>query len=97
LKKQSIVKGFEKPGLEGSCLQSYLLGRAEIRRIKVQGQFRQISSLHLQNNQSKTDWRCGSHCRGSALKAQSPDFKPQSHQKKKKSFKTGAEWGVSRN
>jgi hypothetical protein len=34
---------------------------------------------HFQNNQSKTDWRCG---RAPALQVWSPEFKPQSHQKK---------------
>jgi hypothetical protein len=36
-----------------------------------------------QNNQSKMDWRCGSSA--PALQAWSPEFKPQSHQKKKSS------------
>jgi hypothetical protein len=39
---------------------------------------------HLQNNQSKMGWRCGSIHRATALQAWSSDFKPQSHQKKKK-------------
>jgi hypothetical protein len=30
------------------------------------------------------DWRCGSSHRVPALQVQSPEFKPQSHQKKKK-------------
>jgi hypothetical protein len=30
------------------------------------------------------NWRCGSSNRVPALQVQSPDFKPQSHQKKKK-------------
>jgi hypothetical protein len=30
------------------------------------------------------NWRCGLSDRGSALQMQSPKFKPQSHQKKKK-------------
>jgi hypothetical protein len=34
---------------------------------------------HLQNNQSKMDWKCGL-----SLQVWSPEFKPQSHQKKEK-------------
>jgi hypothetical protein len=52
---------------------------------------RVISPVHmrpnLQNNQSKMDWRCGSSDRIPALQAQSPEFKPQSHQKKRKKRK----------
>jgi hypothetical protein len=33
------------------------------------------------------DWRCGSSCREPSMEAQSPEFKPQSHQKKKKERK----------
>jgi hypothetical protein len=39
---------------------------------------------HLQNKQSKMEWRCGSSSKVSALQSQSPEFKPQSHQKKKR-------------
>jgi hypothetical protein len=57
---------------------------AEIGRIAVSGQSRQIvhETLHLQNSQSKMDWRCGSSGRVPAL--QCLQFKLQSHQKKKK-------------
>jgi hypothetical protein len=48
---------------------------AEIRRMAVQGQPRQ-------NNQSKMVCRCDSSGRVLALLAQSPEFKPQSYQKK---------------
>jgi hypothetical protein len=34
--------------------------------------------IHLQNNQSKMDWRCGSRSRVPVLQAQSTEFKPQS-------------------
>jgi hypothetical protein len=55
---------------------------AEIRRIKVQGQPGQIvPRLHLQNNQSKMNWRYGSSSRAPALQAWSPEFKLQSHKK----------------
>jgi hypothetical protein len=56
---------------------------AEIRRIMVQGQPGQIflETPHLQNNQSRMDWRCGSSSRTPALQAQSPEFKSQSHKK----------------
>jgi hypothetical protein len=37
---------------------------------------------HLQNSQSKMDWRCGSGIEH--LQVESPEFKPQAHQKKKK-------------
>jgi hypothetical protein len=53
----------------------------EIRRIVVQGQLGQIvheTPPHLQNNQSKMDWRCGSSSRVPALPAQSPEVKPSS-------------------
>jgi hypothetical protein len=33
------------------------------------------------------DWRCGSSRKSPALQSQSPEFKPQSHQKKKKKRK----------
>jgi hypothetical protein len=39
---------------------------------------------HFQNNQSKMDWRRGSRGRDPTLQAGSPEFKLQSHQKKKK-------------
>jgi hypothetical protein len=40
--------------------------------------------VHFQNNQSNMDWRYGSSGNLSSLQDQSPEFKPQSHQKKKK-------------
>jgi hypothetical protein len=45
---------------------------AEIRRIMVPGQPRQIvlKNSHLINNQSKLDWRCGSSGRMPALQVQ---------------------------
>jgi hypothetical protein len=36
---------------------------------------------HLQNNQSKMDWRCGSSSSMPALQAWSPKFKTQFHKK----------------
>jgi hypothetical protein len=39
---------------------------------------------HLQNNQSKMEWRCDSSFRAPPWQAQSPEFKPQSRQNKKK-------------
>jgi hypothetical protein len=39
--------------------------------------------LHLQTNQSKMEWRCGSNRRVPALQVQSPEFKPKSNQKEK--------------
>jgi hypothetical protein len=55
----------------------------EIRRIKVGGQSGQIVlDPHLQNNQSKMDWRCGSSGRTPALQAQGSKFKPHCHQKR---------------
>jgi hypothetical protein len=33
------------------------------------------------NSQRKIDWRCGSNGRVNTLQVQSPEFKPQSHQK----------------
>jgi hypothetical protein len=54
-------------------------------RIEVQGQPEQIvMRFHLQNDQSKMDWRCSSSGRAWALQTRSPEFKPQFHQKKKK-------------
>jgi hypothetical protein len=40
--------------------------------------------LHVQNNQNKMNWSCGSDVREPALQDQSPEFKPQSRQKKKR-------------
>jgi hypothetical protein len=42
-----------------------------------------FTSPYLQDNQSKMDWRFGSS-RVTALQAQSPEFKPQSHKKGRK-------------
>jgi hypothetical protein len=42
---------------------------------------------HLQNKQSKTEWRRGSCGRAPALQVWNPEFKPQSCQKKKKKKK----------
>jgi hypothetical protein len=45
----------------------------------------QANSLrpHLQNNQSKMDWRCGSSSRVPALQVRSPEFKFQSYKKER--------------
>jgi hypothetical protein len=45
---------------------------------------KQFARPHLQNNQSKMDWRHGPCGRTPALPARSPEFKPQFYQKKKK-------------
>jgi hypothetical protein len=65
------------------CNPSYLEGWAG--RIEVWGQLRQIilETPHLQNNQSKMDWRCGSSSRVPALQVWSPEFKLQFHNQKK--------------
>jgi hypothetical protein len=57
---------------------------AEIRRIMVQSQPRQIihENPHLQNKLSKMHWRCDSSS-SPALQAQNPEFKLQSHTKKR--------------
>jgi hypothetical protein len=56
---------------------------AEIAKTAVQGQPGQIvHKPHLQNNQSKMDWRCGSRTKTPALQVQSSELKPQSNQKK---------------
>jgi hypothetical protein len=61
---------------------------AEIRRISLRpAQANSSQDPHQQNNQSKMDWRCGSSGRGPVLQVQSPELKPQSHQKKKKKAK----------
>jgi hypothetical protein len=44
---------------------------------------------HLQNNQSKMDWRCGSSRRAPALQVWNAEFKPQSHKKKKEEVALG--------
>jgi hypothetical protein len=55
---------------------------AEIRRIKVQpAQANSLEDLHLQNNQSKMDWRWLTKVTPS--QAQSPEFKLQSYFKKR--------------
>jgi hypothetical protein len=59
---------------------------------------KQFSRLHLQVNQSKTDWRCVSS--GRVPRARSPEFKPQFHtQKKNDALDTGRltkmrQWGL---
>jgi hypothetical protein len=60
---------------------------AENRNIAVRGQPRQIvckNCPHLQNNQSKMDWKYISSSRLPALQEQSSKFKPQFHQKGKR-------------
>jgi hypothetical protein len=65
------------------CYPTYS-GEAEIRGIVVQGQPRQIvEETHLQNNQSKMDWRHVSSGRAPAL--QSPELKPSPTKKKEPS------------
>jgi hypothetical protein len=44
---------------------------------------KQFYRPHLQNNQSKMDWGCGSSSRAPALQVQSLEFKPQSQERKK--------------
>jgi hypothetical protein len=52
----------------------------EIRKIVVRGQPGQIvCKTHLQNNQSKMDWRCDSSGGAPALQVQSPEYKSQFH------------------
>jgi hypothetical protein len=46
------------------------------------GQANSLKDSHLQNNQSKMDWRCCSSSRAPTLQAQSPEFKHQFHQTK---------------
>jgi hypothetical protein len=48
-----------------------------------------LAKPHLQNNQSKMDWRCGSSSKAPDLQARSPEFKLQSHQKIKTTTKNG--------
>jgi hypothetical protein len=45
---------------------------------------------HLQNNQTKTDWRCGSSRKVSSLQVQSPSSNPSPTKKKKLLPKPGA-------
>jgi hypothetical protein len=51
-------------------------------------QFKPAQANHSQdpiskNNKSKMDWRCDASSKVPILQAQSPEFKPQSHQKNK--------------
>jgi hypothetical protein len=46
-----------------------------------------LQDPHLQNNQSKTDWRHGSSSRKPALQAQSPELNPSPTKKNKKKKK----------
>jgi hypothetical protein len=54
---------------------------AEIGRIMVRmpALANSLWDPHLQNNQTKMDWRCGLGGRGPTLQMQSPGFKPQFH------------------
>jgi hypothetical protein len=65
--------------LEAHTWNSSYLGRQER---EIAG--KQFARPHLQNNQSKMDWRHGPCGRTPALPARSPEFKPQFYQKKKK-------------
>jgi hypothetical protein len=58
---------------------------AEIGRIEVQGQPRQIvSEIPISKiTRAKMGWRFGLSHRGAALQVQSPEFKAQSYQKAK--------------
>jgi hypothetical protein len=50
--------------------------QAQIQRITIWGQRGKLfGDSHLQNNQSKMGWRCGSSSRAPALRAWSPEFK----------------------
>jgi hypothetical protein len=59
--------------------------KAEIERIKVQGQSAQTvqETPISKKNQSKMDWRCGSSRRMPALQEESLEFKYQSHKKER--------------
>jgi hypothetical protein len=68
---------------------------AEIRRIAVWGQpggGEQFLRPHLQNNQSKMDWRCNSRCRSPALQMWSPESKSQFYNNNK----TQSLWGSNK-
>jgi hypothetical protein len=70
---------------------------SEIWRIAVQGQpSKQFMRPppHLQNNQSKMDWRFGSSSRVPTLQVWSPEFKWQSHQNKKSRTSPRGIWHV---
>jgi hypothetical protein len=47
---------------------------------------------HPQNHQSKMDWWCGSCSKVTGLQALSPEFKPHSHQEKKKRRTKERQW-----
>jgi hypothetical protein len=55
--------------------------KAEIQRVKVQGQPRQTERPHFQNNQSKTDWRCGSRVQHLLCKCEALSSNPRPIQK----------------
>jgi hypothetical protein len=62
--------------------------KGEIGRI-AKGQPEQIVHLtHLQNNHSKTDWRCGSSSRMPAVQIRSPEFKKSPINKKRELLST---------
>jgi hypothetical protein len=62
----------------------YVLGRLRSRESWFEASLgKYFSRPHLQNNQSKMDWSCGSS-KAPALQVQSPEFKPRSHKKTKK-------------
>jgi hypothetical protein len=75
----------------GAHLSSQATKEAEIRRMVVPSQpTGNKMRPHLQNNHRKMDRRCGN--RTPALQSQSPEFKPQSQQKKKSSCKPPKFW-----
>jgi hypothetical protein len=48
---------------------------AENKRIKIQGQPGQTARPHLQNSQSRMDWRSASSSTATAMQVQGPEFK----------------------
>jgi hypothetical protein len=69
------------------CNSSYLGGRDRKDHSSRLAQANISWDPHLQNNQSKMNWRCGSSGGAPSLQVQSPEFKPQSHVKKEKKKK----------
>jgi hypothetical protein len=61
---------------------SFLKAKIEAKELS-QKKKKKFMRLHLQTNQSKMEWRCGSNRRVPALQVQSPEFKPKSNQKEK--------------
>jgi hypothetical protein len=71
------------PPVAYTCNPSYLEGLDGENCGSKSDQTNSLRDPHLQSSHSQMDWRCGLRGGAPALLVQGPEFKPQSHRKKK--------------